>query len=278
MAKGKAKSTLLGIQGVVGHRTAPDYDFIYTISSQKNPNYNIGDRVVLPDGRVFRYAKCNAVRTTGYACAFNFRGAGSNGGAIIARATNVQTATSIGDKEIKVTVASSDGELATGILAEDELRGGYLVIFGDSNLRENRGIVGNTAVAVGGGTTTIYLDAALLGAHATTITLGVEVFPNPWGYMGMLAEDYLSFGGFPPDDSMAVDDYFWVQTWGPCRISGQNFNLGNAAGERNVWFGPDGSMRGATFQGTSRQRAGFIIQRTGAALGSSPFVMLQVCP
>jgi len=33
----------------------PNIEFLYEHSSTKNPEYNIGDRVLLPDGRVFRY-------------------------------------------------------------------------------------------------------------------------------------------------------------------------------------------------------------------------------
>lgn len=187
-----------------------------------------------------------------------------------------------GDEHCHITIASTDGsnqgsyETADGAVAVDELFGGYLVIFGASNDRENRMILGNSAVAAGGGTIQVDVEEPFTEAHAVS-TIKVEVLGNPYANLAMVAEDYLSVAGFPACGNVTNDYYFWCQTWGPIRISGQNYDLGEVAGERNLWFGPDGSIRSSAIQGASncRQHAGFLLPRTSASRGIT-FMMLQI--
>lgn len=259
---------------------------LYTQSATQY--YTLGTRLVTPDGRVFRYAKCSNSRTTGMAMFFNggtFATYGADGGAVL------PIGIAAGDTSCTVTIASTDGsnqgsyETADGEVTADELEGGYLYLYGtnggagsDTYQRENRYIVGNTAVAANGGTIVIDVDEPFTFAH-TVSSIKIEIWPNPWATLAMVAEDYLSCAGFPACGTVTSGYYFWCQTWGPLRISGQNYNLGETAGERNLWFGPDGSIRSAAIVGAAncRQLAGFLLPRTSASRGST-FMMLQICP
>jgi uncharacterized protein YfaP (DUF2135 family) len=40
-----------------GAVTTADYNFLYEKSAVKNPNYDLDDKVISPDGRTFYYAK-----------------------------------------------------------------------------------------------------------------------------------------------------------------------------------------------------------------------------
>lgn len=251
---------------------------LYTQSAIQR--YALGTRLMTPDGRVFRYAKCSATRTTGFCMMFNggiFATVGVDGGAVL------PIAIVAGDKTVTVTIAATDGsnqgeyEAADGAVAKNELFGGYLVVYGASNDRENRMIIANTAKDAGAGTILITVEEPFTEAHAATIK--VEILANPWATLAMVAEDYISVAGFPACGNVTVNYYFWCQTWGPIRISGQNYNLGEVAGERNLWFGPDGSIRSSAIQGASncRQHAGFLLPRTSASIGNT-FMMLQISP
>lgn len=247
--------------------------------------YTIGTRLVTPDGRVFRYGKCTANRTTGQAVFFNggrFSTVGTDGGAVL------PVGITAGDDHCHVSIAATDGsnqgsyEAADGAVALNELEGGYLNIYGTNSgvtyQRENRYITGNTAQAAGAGTIIVYVEEPFTFAHAVS-SIKVEIWGNPWATLAMIAEDYISVAGFPACGTLTSGYYFWCQTWGPCRISGQNWNLGETAGERNLWFGSDGSIRSVGIQGAAncRQQAGFLLSRTSAGYGDT-LIMLQICP
>jgi hypothetical protein len=136
-------------------------------------------------------------------------------------------------------------------------------------------ILGNTVKAAGAGTIEVKVEEPFTYDHTTSIK--VEVMPNPWATLAMIAEDYVSVAGFPACGTLTADYYFWCQTWGVIRISGQNYNLGKTAGERNLWFGPDGSIRSSQIQGATncRQLAGFLLPRTSASSGNT-FMFLQI--
>jgi len=261
MSKGKARTILLDHSAslVEGSAAGSSWGFLYQHSTVKHPGYNIGDRVALADGRVFRYAYADTARTTGYGMMFN---------ALVAQGyTVLAAAQEIGDMSVTVVSAVD--------LAEDELRGGYIVMYtGDPN-NTFRGIVGNSAVSATE-TVTIYLDAPL---HiAVTITTGSEFFYNPYAHVAELAEDWLSVAGVSVTD-IATAGYCWIQTWGLIRIS-LHAKFGDDAGERQVVFGPNGDLRAHSAAGTANnyQHAGFIVDRTVIGTGSYALIMLQISP
>ena len=275
MAKGKAKVNFLGTQNVVSHHSAPNWGFLYETSLVKDAKWNVGDRVVLPDGRVFRYAKAGNIIADlrqGLKC-YNLKSDGVDYCAA--------TASAIGDTEITV-----DGGGASD-WDEDELRGGYIIIHTHSDKKHQfRGVVGNTA-SDADGNITIYLDAPL--THTITTSHGVEVHLNPYSDVrhmsgdatGHAGDSYTSVLGMPTVHTTAANQYTWIQTWGPCWANPYG-TLGYAttAEERELVFDFEGNIcpqADARNANDGMQRAGFQIERQEAGTGSA-FFMLQISP
>lgn len=279
MASGLQRVKYFGSAGqaVPQGRLVNDWDFIYEASTQKNPQYNVGDRVVLPDGRVFRYAKSAGTVLSGFGAAMSIPVTIS--GSLPAQTGDGSFA--IGSRAVTVTIAADDGAAGDGVIAKDELRGGYIVINNNTSNPINRGIVGNTAVASGGGTSVVYLD----GPITTTLTTSsyCEIMPNPYLAMtpgGGGALEFETFLGVPAV-GCTTGKYFWLQTWGPLWVTpGGATTPGDSANDRTVVFVGDGSLNGVAHVTLENgyQVAGVIMQRDSNGSGGPPFVMLQVSP
>jgi len=270
MSKGKAKCNYLDMQGHAAYQTVPSWDFLYEASTVKSEKWNIGDRVVTPDGRVFRYSKATAECSSGFG-AFNTAAVNISGSLAANAAAGVN--------EVSVTIAAGDGFAEDGVIAEDELRGGYIVIGNNTSDPENRCILGNTAVAAGGGTCTVYLDAAL--SAAVTTASYCEVMLNPYAHLTSgdnTSDEYSSAMGVAVANA-AAGEYFWVQTWGILWITpGGATTPGDSVNDRTVVFVGDGSLNGVAHITLENgyQVAGFIVQKDSTGSGGPPFVMLQI--
>ncbi len=260
MAKGKARSTLLGIQGLIGQQTAPDWDFLYRASTVRDEKWNIGDRVVTPDGRVFRYGLAvNSIEPgRGVKFSGNIASDGVSG--------NVNRAQAVGDKELR---------WASETFTVDELRGGYVIVFGGSNSYQQFGITGNTACS--GSELIVYLDRTI--AVAVGSTQFTEILPNPYRYLKEDYNYYMSHAGIGMAYPTA-GQYFWVQTWGPCWVNNGPYGQGAETSERDVIFNADGSLRRQEEWGVvvGNQKAGFIITATSAGNDAVSFIMVQISP
>jgi len=265
MSKGKAKSTLLGIQGVVGHKEAPDWSFIYETSKIRDPKWHVGDRVVLPDGREFRYAKsANALSAT-RGCEIYVTGVNSY--------SVLGATTAVGGREITIAAVAHDE------LAEDELRGGYILIYGsdgDDTDTQFRGIIGNDASA-DAAAITLYLDAGLF--KEVTAANYCEAFQNPFGALRLSTTTVTDFpkAGVPAVEVSAANMYFWCQTRGPIWLPPQSGLVNEQIGA--MWR-HDGSLGDInTTLGVSciaeamTQYAGHRL--IGSYSGNGPLFMLQ---
>ena len=234
MAQGKWKSVLLGIQGLVGHRTAPDWGFLYIASLTKDANWNIGDRVVLPDGREFRYAKSSAACISGQGCEFTATGA----------IYGYPIATvAIGGKKVTLADSGSTTLLTHGAaFAKDVFRGGYYLSHdhpaGNADVQV-RGIVGNDASAINA-VLTLYLDGPLHKAVATDEF--TEIFENPYAALRTGTSSSLAQAGVPAVEVAAALTYFWVQISGPCFAAPQSTVIDNQTG---CYWRNDGSLQDA---------------------------------
>ena len=264
MSKGKAKVNYLHRAGLVGNEDAPDWGFIYTTSLVKDPGWNIGDRIVLPDGREFRYAKSTSALNTSEAAHFTASGAIGYVAAVIAAA--------ISDTSVIVPAATHSA------LAEDELRGGFVVIFGsvsDGADMMFRGITGNS-VSVANAAVTLYLDGPLDVAIDTSSAYGV--YENPWGSLEHTTGSPANGkAGVPAVYVDATAKFFWCQTKGPIFCNPQATVIANEGLGVN-WRG-DGSLDsvaqalGATVPDVSTtQYAGFRIM--GDAANNGPLIWM----
>lgn len=238
MAQGKNKTNYLHREGLVSNSDMPDYSFLYTASSVRDPKYYPGDRVVLGDGRVFRYAKLGGAITNARVDYGLYFAAGPRN-KWYENPSQTQVA---GDKIITLPFDEAGGvsPAASTTVTEDELRGGYVVIYKAGIANQCvRGIIGNTASAAASPYyVTLYLDSPL--PYDVSTSDGIELISNPWSNVkSMFADNPASatMCGMPTIVA-ASGDYAWVQTWGICRVSLTEPGVY----ERSVYCAPNGSM------------------------------------
>lgn len=269
MAKGKAKVVYVDSSGDVRHKSAPTWDFIYAVSLTKDPDWNIGDRVVLPDGREYRYARADGACYAGQGCEFTAVGFNDYQAADVAQA--------IGDRQVTIPDAATHA-----IVAEDALRGGY-VMLQNSAIANNaqmqvRGIVGNDAAAADA-PCVLYLDGALTTAVVIGTT-GVEAFQNPYAAIHLSASSALAKAGVPASYVSTTLMYFFVQIKGPCFLAPQAEVTTNDIG--CVWR-HDGSLDGMNhaitndISGVGEETSQYAGHRIlGTADGNGPLFMLSM--
>ncbi|MBU1067698.1 hypothetical protein KKE60_07905 [Patescibacteria group bacterium] len=276
MAKGKAKTIMLTqtLGMVDGNSRGPSWDFLYQASTVKHPDFNLGDRVCLPDGRVFRYGKAGANLE-------QMKRGVKNNSLLVTELDAIGVAAEIGDSVIEVTFSDTDGVANDGVIAEDELRGGYISLYRGDH-RQQRGIIGNTARANGDtGNTKIWLDAALVTAINEDDNL--EVIGNPYADLRHANDSQIGAVMGMPCVLATSGQYFWIQTWGICRVTPSQAELGDVTSDRQFVFDNAGSVYSHKLaiaaDDNSYQHAGFIVERVDGAAGSAaPFINLQINP
>ena len=269
-----ARVNYLGSAGLVQSISRGGWDFLYRASTVKDSSWNVGDRVVLPDGRVFRYGKCGADLG-------GMKWGLKQFNLLVTEKDAIATAADIGDVKIDITFADTDGVNNDGVIAEDELAGGYISFYRGAD-RQQRGIVGNTVRANGDTTdTVVYLDAAL--KVAINEDDNIEVLANPYSDLRVSGGggEWTSVMGLPAVLATS-GQYFWIQTWGPIRITPAAGEYGAATDIRDFYFDRNGSLVTSEVKdasGRNYQHAGFLIERNDGAAGSAaPFIMLQINP
>jgi len=262
---------------------------VYT--AENTQRYICGTRSLTWDGRVFRYSKCGAAITNNkygiknltvlVACK-DTSGADNNSVTMTDAAVGE---TAIGVTFTAATLGNSESILKdpavatgrTGVLYEHELCGGYISLY-TGNYRQQRGIVGNTAVAVGDTSMIIYLDAPL-DHELTAAASKCEILSNPYAFVGHSGSERMSNVGVALVTAV-VGNYLWLQTWGPLRITDTGGAHGINVNERQFVFVGDGAIveeQSATTE--AHQTAGFLIEATyGIGLSAAPFIMLQISP
>lgn len=266
MSKKVATVNYISDVGFVRKRNAGAWDFIYEVTKNKSERWNVGDRVVLPDGREFRYAKSAGICHAAHGCEITATG-------YTAIAT-FAVAAAIGAREVIVPA----GTHAT--LTEDELVGGYIILFdgADDSNTTVRGILGNDAAA-SAAAFKVYLDAPLTCA-ITAGTSKAETYQNPWAALTDGSNAALAKAGIPAAYVSAANMYFWVQTKGITWAAPQAGLGGGANGLNGGFWRHDGSIDdagtslGVTVPAASTsQYAGYVIE--GSQAGNGPLFMLQ---
>jgi hypothetical protein len=237
-----------------------------------------GQRAWTPDGRVYKYSYAGGTQYPEFLSINKWK-------TISNAVVPAGGTTAIGDKKVKVTVGSGEGKAANGLIGLDELIGGYAVVGnGTSQHSECRMIVGNSAVASGGGTMWVYLDGPLWQV-ATASTTNVEVMHNVYRDVVTASVDgsYSSAIGVPAV-SVTSTYNFWLQTWGAVWLT-SNGNTANSAGDREIyWDGAttgDGSVRSGgdityTTYHPVGQRIGYSLDASSSGASNAPWIMLQL--
>ncbi len=228
--------------------------------AETTQRFVLGTRYITWDGRVFKY--CFSNNTCNPA-----NGAMNNTAPFIADdGTNeVGNSNVIGDTSI-----TADSQT----VAEDLLAGGFVIIY--STYEQTRGIIGNTVGSAS--EIEIYLDAPLTVATTADSTDFAAYYSPYYGLANHQNISRTSVMCVPATWVSAASMFFWGQTWGPCRVSPGAAGWGNAAGERMLVFGENGSTflhNAATGTTLQYQHAGFIIPLTASA-DDAPLTMLQI--
>lgn len=274
ITRGKPRANYPGRAGLVHHENASDWAFLYDLSLERDPKWYPGDRVMLPDGRVFKYAKAGSTIGGGFGAAF-WRPLTFDGG--------TSGASLIGDTSVKITLDAGAITNFGSDITDNGFRGGFFSQ-PDNATPTFRGIIGNSPGA-DGDIITIFLDAPL----TKDIVSGsfCELLANPYedlrgtggSQAGESGNDFISFAGIPATTVGTTANFFWVQTWGPIWIT-PNQPVADAASRRDVYFRNDGAIisGGDITMETGFQRAGFVIDKTGNGTDNPPIIMLQISP
>lgn len=264
MAKGKNRQYYPGTQGIIQSQTGPDTSYLYRVSTVRDEKYWPGDVVTLADRRcVYAKSAGNTAMYASHGCEFTYTG--------LLGYKAFATSYAIGVHEIQVAADTHDA------LDEDELRGGYVIIFDGASdyYTTTRQITGNPATAADVAVT-LQLDAGLDYA-ITASTSASEVYRNPYCGLDVASTAAIAKAGVPMARVPASEAYFWVQTAGVCWVAPQstmNANEGTAAMWRH-----DGSLDavataigGTVPNADCTQYAGYLLQGTQA--GNGPLFML----
>ena len=263
------RTVRLGDSGLVQSVSRGAHNFLYRVSTVKDPKWNIGDEVEIGGGR-----KCTYAKSTGATALYASRGCSFSGTGYIGW-TAFGTSAAIGDTELTIPAA------AHAVLAEDELAGGFITIFdGVSDYYSTtRMIVGNSAAA-DGATFKVYLDAEITYA-VTSGTSAFEIYENPFGAMVESLTREQVKAGVPMAYVSAAANYFWIQKEGICWVTPQG-NLGNAGGLSSGWWHDYGNVSDITTSlgaeadpedNCSSQYAGHVV--AGSIGGNGPLFCLK---
>jgi len=247
-----------------------DYQLAYH-TVETTQRYVWGTRGLTWDGKVFRYGRVKGTVYAGYGVI--------NSATITVTElinSNHTLTIEIGDRSVLVTVANAEG-YGAGVVAEDEFAGAQLVVgHGAAATTETRTVVGNEAVATGGGTTMVYVDYPFAIKHTTGF---MELPLNTYGYLLKPANHTASVMGVP-NITAGTGYNLWIQTWGLCWCvpGGADADIASAQDNRECVFVGDGSVNGTNIITLENgfQRAGFVSDASTSGTGCMPMVMLQI--
>lgn len=234
------------------------------------------------NGKTFVYGKSVDVQTGGAhinAVLIASKGCMNSRAIAISYSTTIVQTHAAGAEYVDVTLAST---------TEDQYKYGHLILGHQSTtLVQNRGIVGNSETGeFTSGQVRFYLDIPL--SHATTLnTTSIEGWECPYKELEWAGEDYqyASVMGIPMVNKAAPldNDYFWLQTWGPCWVCPGAGALGASVRERQAVFDSQGQLAAPATTYDDLQIAGYLIEKTKSAEDSvsaydGEFIMLQLDP
>lgn len=183
-----------------------------------------------------------------------------------------------GSSYVTVTIDTTIGHLATGVLWANELAGGEIVIGnGGSQSPQQRTIVSHPALTTTGGALTVKLDAPL-DIAVTAATTTIECMESPFTYMKAdnAGGDYVSYLGVATSVA-AAGEWFWLQTYGPRWITSDG-NTCDSVNDRTIVVVGDGSVRSSNdvTMESGFQIVGFALDTSSAAASNAPMVFLTI--
>lgn len=227
--------------------------------------WSVGDIITIGKSS-FAVAKAGgAISSTGLACKNDLsQGVANSAVAAVAAA---------GATAVILTTSATSGALGTGAIAEDEFKGGDIVLFTTgSDIPQRRGITGNTArVATGSLPVTFTLDSPLTTALGTSDT--GEAMQSPWSHVVQDTEISHPVVGVPTVVASS-GQYLLLQVTGMTFVSPQA-GVG-VAGAVACYWRHDGSVDIYANIGTyvTSRLAGYVLSEAAAHTQGAPFLML----
>ena len=182
-----------------------DYGDEKVTSTSADLGLVIGTRMVLPDGRVFRYAFSNGAAGSGTGVQSSAAEGNHDSGLAVTQAQ------SVGDKSVSVTLGSTAA-------AEDLYANGYLFFNTAAGSGQVYRIKQHDAIGSGGTGTINLVDGDTIAEALTTSSKAglvanpyMHVIPSPGG-----AQTGRTVGFATRD--VADNAYFWAQTWGEAAV------------------------------------------------------------
>ncbi len=200
--------------------------------------------------------------------------------------SSIQVAALKGATTLKFTASATCGRSANGVIAIDELAGGYCVIFLAGGGSMTRQIVSNTASVISVGAT-VTLEVSRPISSALTTSDHIECMASPYSYCW----NYGLAGGNPfvavgmPQVAATAGQWFWMLTWGPGWLAGEA-EMGVSTGQANnriVIFRHNGAGDELDMTATTHdqyndkgQIAGYIMSNGAAGAQGAPFIYFQI--
>ena len=184
----------------------------------------------------------------------------------------------IGSRYVAVTIDTTIGHLATGVLWANELAGGEIVIGNGANqYPQQRAVVSHPALTTTGGTLVVKLDAPLERA-VTAATTTIENMESPFNYMKAdgLSDGYDTFLGMATVEAVN-GQWFWLQTYGPRWITSDTHTCDSSM-DRSIAFQANGSVvssNDVTME-SGFQLAGFALDSSTNGGSNAPMVFLTL--
>lgn len=231
--------------------------------------YRLGVKYALDD-RAFRYGKAGGTLNPDL-------GAKNTLPQHIATAA-IQANALKGDRIVAITIHNTDGIAGDGVIQANELAGGYVVIWTHAGNTINRRIVANTATTHTSLVMVLTLDKPLPCALTAT-TMHAECMASPYLNVQTSISDKMSVVGIPTMLA-TINQYLWLQTWGPIWIAPQA-EVSVGSNNRQVVFRHDGSIDeyDATDPNTIKaQHAGFVLANAPGGGQGAAFIFLQITP
>lgn len=255
--------------GLVTHESVSDFPDINLVSKIKDPRYEVGRKIVLPDDRAFRYCLAGGA-SLAHRGAINANIIPGDTGDGYEGAAGYATAARQNVLQISDTTAAH---------VADYYRGGWIVIFNGSSEFQVSRILGNTASD--GTSLKITIGDPLKVALAATgvqVTLYRNPYVNIKAGMSQL-QDFESFVVVPMAN-IASGEYFWGQVSGPTWVTPHGGTWpGISACLRDVYFHIDGTIDPASIRvvGTlSPQRAGYLLSAGSSGSYGDALIQLQL--
>lgn len=184
--------------------------------SVTKPNYALGTRVNLSDGRSFRYANFGEATTRALVVGTDISESSSTAttslGVIAPASSNVTSDGTAGQRFVQFTLAS---------MAVNELAGGYFSTSDETGEGFTYRIRSNTATstpATGDVRIELYDKIEVAVGSDTAVFIVGNLYANLESADGSGTTDNISVG--VTTAVQAADDFGWVQTWGPGSVLG----------------------------------------------------------